>query len=51
MTEDEPDAAYYFQKAAEELEGEMTGPMYYLARGLLRSAVGWAAQMDRENVK
>ena len=33
MTEEEPDAIYYFGKAAEELEGKMTGPAYYLARG------------------
>ena len=46
MTEEEPDAIYYFRKAAEELEGEMTEPVYYLARGLLRMAESLAAQTD-----
>ncbi|MHB1512887.1 hypothetical protein [Acidiferrobacter sp.] len=40
MSEDEPDAVYYFRKAAEGLEDEMTEPAYYLARGLLRLAEG-----------
>lgn len=30
MTEDEPDAIYYFWKAAEQLEDEMAEPLYYL---------------------
>ncbi|MHB1609204.1 MAG: hypothetical protein ACYCXX_11335 [Acidiferrobacter thiooxydans] len=44
MTEDEPDAIYYFRKAAEELEGEMTGPVYYLARRVPRLAESLATQ-------
>ena len=48
MTEDEPYAIYYFWKAAEELEGQMTGPVYYLARGLLRLVESLAAQADKE---
>ena len=27
MTEDEPDAVYYFRKAAEELEDNFPGPL------------------------
>jgi hypothetical protein len=49
MAEDEPYAIYYFRKAAEELEGQMTGPVYYLAKGLLRLAESLAAQMDKES--
>jgi hypothetical protein len=48
MSEDEPDAIYYFRKAAEELENEMTGPAYYLARGLLRLAESLAVQTDKD---
>jgi len=51
MTEDEPDAIYYFRKAAEELEDQMTGPVYYLARGLLRLAENWGALTAKESVK
>lgn len=29
MTEDEPDAIYYFRKAAEEMEDNLPGPLYY----------------------
>lgn len=47
MTEDEPDATYYFRKAAEELEDQMAGPVYYLARGLLRLAENLAVQADK----
>jgi hypothetical protein len=47
---EEPDAIYYFQKAAEGLEDEMTGPMYYLARGLSRLAESLASQTTKEGV-
>lgn len=40
-------AATSIQKAAEELEDEMTGPVYYLARGLLRLAESFAVQADK----
>jgi len=49
MTEDEPDAIYYFRKAVEELEDEMAGPVHYLARGLLRLAKSLAAQTGKES--
>ncbi|MHB8252943.1 MAG: hypothetical protein ACYDEV_04450 [Acidiferrobacter sp.] len=49
MIDDEPDAIYYFQKAVEDLEEEMTGPVYYLARGLLRLAESLASQRAMEN--
>lgn len=51
MTKEEPDAIYYFRKATEGWEDQMTGPMYYLARGLLRLAESWAAETTKESTK
>lgn len=48
-TDDKPDATYYFQKAAEDLELGMPGPMYYLSKGLLKLAEGGI--VDTENGK
>ena len=49
MTEQEPDAIYYFRKAAEELEDQMAKPVYYPARRLGRFAESLAVQHTQRN--
>lgn len=48
MTEDEPDAIYYFRKASEDMEDDLRITLYYLARGLLLLAESLVEQTGKE---
>jgi hypothetical protein len=49
--EREPDALYYFRRAAEDMEDDLKVTLYYLARGLLRLAESLTVRADRERAK
>ena len=49
--EREPDALYYFRRAAEDMEEDLRVTLYCLARGLLRLVESLTAQTGKECAK